>query len=116
MMSAIRKALGESHVATIAIAVLLLWSMRDFLLAWWMPGLQTSYFVATAIAIRGVPYMSPGFNFEDRMMVLMTSIYLGSALISFGAAWFLSNWVYGVGPFKCLSQYRSKLARRNRVA
>ena len=116
MTGSIRKTLAEFHIAAIAIAILLVWSMEGFLLALWRPGFQLSYFVATAIAIRGVPYMSPGFDFEDRVMVMMASMYLANALISIGAAWFLSRWVYGIGPFGCLSQYRTKLTRRHHVA
>ena len=115
-MGAIRRTLAESHIAAVVIAMLLVWSMESFLLALWMPGYRFGGFVIVAIAIHGIPYMSPGFNFEDRVMVLTTSMYLANALIGIGAAWVLSRCVYGVGPFKYLSQYRTKLARRHHVA
>jgi hypothetical protein len=115
VMPSNRKILADSHIAAVAISMLLFFSIQSGFLALWGPLYHAVTFLITAIAIRGVPYVSPGFDFEDRMMVIATSTYLFKALINFAAARLLSRSIYGVGPLRCLSQYRTKLARRNHV-
>jgi hypothetical protein len=42
-------------------------------------------------------------------------LYFVNASMNLLAAWFLSRWVYGIGPLRCLSKYRPRLTRRTHV-
>jgi len=42
-------------------------------------------------------------------------VYLYNAVVSLSAAWFLSRWVYGVGPVRSLTRYRESLIGRKDV-
>jgi hypothetical protein len=66
-----------------------------------------------AVAILDIPHFSREFNIADRFTLITTIPYLFSALTSLAAAWFLSRWVYGVGPLRVLTAYRTELTRRN---
>lgn len=114
--SSIRKALAESHIAAVAIGLLLYSSIQSGFIALWPPFSRAVDFLITAIAIRGVPYISPGFDFEDRVMVTESLSHSAYVLLGLVAAWILSRWIYGAGPFQTLRQYRARLARRNHVA
>lgn len=107
-----RETLAESHVAAIAIAVLLVWSLDGVFRAVWAPVFRAVSFLFTAIAIFDIPYFSPTLTVADRFTLMTTFSNLFSAIISFFAAWLLSRWVCGVGPLRCLMSYRSKLTRR----
>ena len=115
MKPSLREVLADSHIAAVAIAVLLFWSLDEVFWALWDPLCRVAAFLFTAIAILDIPYYSPGLSYKDRLTLVSTFLYLYSAVISLSAAWLLSHWVYGVGPFRCLSAYRSRLPRRNYV-
>jgi hypothetical protein len=110
----LRKILADSHIPAVAITVLLLWSLNSGLKALLRPFLRAVDFLSTAVAIRGVPYAYPN-SIQDRVMVTGTLLYLFDAIVSLFAAWLLARWVYGMGPLRCLNQYRMRLARRNHV-
>ena len=115
MKPSLREILADSHVAAVAVAVLLLFSMDSGFRALWGPLFRVGSFVFTAVAILGIPYFDRGLSIVDRFMMLTTFSYLFGSASSLGAALFLSRWVYGVGPLDCLRAYRTKLARRNYV-
>jgi hypothetical protein len=115
MKPSLRGVLADSNISAIAIAVLLLWSLEDVFRALWDPLVHAAEFLFTAMAILGIPYYSPRLTVADRVMLITTSSYLFSALISFAPAWLLSRWVYGVGPFRSLSKCCSGLTRRDHV-
>jgi len=115
MKPSLRKILADSHIAAIAIAVLLFWMLSSAFRAPWDPLSRAADFLFTAVAIGGVPYIPSKLDFADRLMLFTTVTYFFTALISFGVAWLLSRWVYRVGPFRSLSNYRTQLVRRNRV-
>jgi hypothetical protein len=109
----LRKILADSHVAAVAIAVLLFWSLD-----WTSRGLcgplyRAADFLFTAVAILGIPYFSRTLTLADFLMLIRAFFYLIDALIAFAAAWLVSRWVYGAGPFRSLSAYWKKPARRN---
>src|SRR5712691_1302616 len=110
-----RKILAESHISAVAIAVLLFWSLESAFRALWGPVSRAAGFLFTAVAILDIPYFSHTLTLEDRSMLIITFLYLLSALIKLAAAWLLSRWVYGAGPLCSLSKYRMRLARRNHV-
>ena len=72
-------------------------------------------FLFLAVAILDIPYISSTLSPADRLDLVTTFSNLFFALFSLAAAWFLSLWVYGVGPLRGLSKYRTKLARSNHV-
>lgn len=115
MNRSFRKVLAESHVAAVAIAVLLAWSLHYGFLALWVPLFRVIAYVFTAVAILDFPYVSPGFNAKDRFDLILACEYLYVTVISLSAAWILSQWVYDTGPFRCLSKYREKIERAERA-
>ena len=115
MMRRIRETLADSHIAAVAIAVLLLWSITSGVVAFWGPISRVAMFIFTAIAIRDVPYVSRTLTMSDWIMLIKTSSNLFEALVSLGAAWLLARWTFGAGPLYSLSQYRTALTRRGDV-
>jgi hypothetical protein len=112
MKPSLRQILADSHTATVAIALLLLWSLDGAFRALWPPVFRAVSYLFTAAAIFDIPYFSPTLTMTDRVMLMTTFFYLYSAAISLSAAWLLSRWVYGMGPLRCLISYHSKLIRR----
>jgi hypothetical protein len=111
----LRKMLAESHVSAVAIAVLLLWSLESAFWALWGPLSRAANFLFTALAILDIPYFSRTLTGADRFRLFTTYSYLFSSFVYLASAGILSHWVYGTGPFRSLSQYRIRLARRNHV-
>lgn len=111
----LREILADSHISAVAIAVLLVWSLDAVFRALWGPLSRAASFLFTAVAILDIPYFSRTPTLADRAMLITTFSYLFSAFINIAAAWVLSRWVYGVGPLRSLSKYRTKLPRRNHV-
>jgi hypothetical protein len=115
MKPSLRKILADSHIASIAIAVLLFWSLDS---AFWSlrgPISQVVGFLFTALWMLDIPYFSRTITTTDRFTLFITSSSLCYSLVYFGAAVLLSRWVYGVGPLRSLSKYRARLARRSHV-
>lgn len=113
MKPTLREILADSHISAVAIAALLLLSLDWGFRALWGPFSRVAGFLFNAIAIFGIPYFSLRLDSADRLILITTITYLFSALISLAAAWLLSRWVYGVGPLRILSTYRTRLTRRN---
>lgn len=111
----LRKILTDCHISAIAIAVLLFWCLdRLFLALWgWLP--WAAKFSFTALAHFQAPYVSLSLTFADRLVLLTTVSHFFSAFFTLAAASLLSQLVYGAGPVSSLSNYRTRLARRNRV-
>ncbi len=110
MNRSFRVVLADSHVAAVAIAVLLLTFLDGAFRAVWPPLSDVLEFLLTAVAIFDIPYFS--FSAVEILRLINTTLFLYSSIFSLCAAWVLSKWVYGVGPFRCLSEYRSKLVGR----
>jgi hypothetical protein len=108
-----REILAESHIAAVSIVVLLVWSLTLGLQALWSPLWRAASFISTAVAILDIP--SYTFPRSDQVILLQTFTYLFTAFIYLAAAWVLSRWVYGLGPLRSLSKFRTRLARRNNV-
>ena len=115
MKPSLREILAGSHIAAIATAVLLLWSIDWGSRALWSPLYRAATFLVTAVAIRDVPFIPSTPTLADRLMLVSTLFYLFGALACTAAAWLLSRWVYGVGLFRSLSKYRVILTRSNHV-
>jgi hypothetical protein len=117
----LREVLADSHIAAVAVAVLLVWSIdwgskallnllvlafefSDSLLTiasmWWHGGI--------------IPFGSRDMFFDQTLLVT-TMKYLFWTVISVGAAWIMSRCVYGVGPLRTLITSRARVARRDYV-
>ncbi len=115
MKPSLREVLAVSHIASVTIAVLLVWSLDSAFRALWEPLSRIASFLFTALAIFDIPYFSISLNGSNRFTLITTSSYLLAAVISFASAWLVSRWVYGVGPLRSLGTYRSRLVRRYHV-
>lgn len=115
MKGRLRQVLADSHVAAITIAALLMWTIDATFRALWDPIYALGAFVAAGIAIWDIPYISPRPTVFDRLMLIVTGYLLYSAIVCFLAAWFLSRWIYDMGPLRSLSACRSKLIGRKHV-
>lgn len=112
MKLTLRDILAESHVGAAAIAVLVIWSLDGASRALWGPVSRIAGWLLTAIAIFDIPYFSATLTTSDRLILITTCSYLYSAAVSFSAAWFLSQWLYGAGPIRTLVDCRNKLRGR----
>lgn len=111
----LRIILADSHVAVVAIAVLLLWFLDSTFRALWSPVSEILRYLFTAIAILDIPYISPGISFENRLALFWSFSYVVAAVTQLAAAWLLARWVYGTGPFATLMVYYSRVVRRSDV-
>ena len=112
MQRSLREALAESHVAAVAIVVLLMTALDAVFQVIFSPlSVSIINFLFTAIAILG----APSITFADPFLLTSAAIYLSGAIVSFLAAWLLSRWVFGTGPLGTLRSYRGKFTRGNHV-
>ena len=111
----LRQVLADSHVSSVAIALLLLWSLDAAFRGLWDPAYRAGAFLLYAIAIWDIPYHSSTRTGADRLMWIGSFYFLYSAIISFLAAWLISWWVYSIGPFRALASCCSKLIKRKHV-
>lgn len=105
----VQQVLAESHVAAVAIALLLLWSVDSAFRALWPLVYRILSYLVTAIAILDIPYISPGVSFQDRLTLITTCTYMCAAATQLAAAWLISRWIYGTGPLGILMTYYSWL-------
>jgi hypothetical protein len=112
MKRTLRQVLADSHVAAVAIAVLLLATLDATFRGLWDAVYRVGVFLFTAIAIWDIPYISPRPTAADRLMPISTFYFLYSAIASLSGAWGLSRWVYGTGPLRSLIACGAKLRAR----
>ena len=110
MKPSMRRILGDSHIAAVAIAVLLLRSLEFGVRSLVQPAVSLGGFLIDVVAIRGIPYGS--FTSGQWLTLLPIVVNFSGAVVSLIAAWLLSHWVYRIGPFRRLSECGTKLARR----
>ena len=112
-MKSLRETLATSHVSAVAIAVLIFYSF-DFLVRAFQDVLPPVVdFIATAVAVRGMPYISPGSSVLEQLRLLPVLYFFFATAMSLAFAQLVSRWVYGVGLFACLKRYRPMLARKH---
>jgi len=113
-MRGLRETMAESHIAGVAIAVLLVWAIFWGFQGLWVLLDRFISFLILAIAIFDMPYFPRDFTRYG--MVLFTSSFdLFYALVALGGAWLLSNWVYGVEPLRGLRECYARFVGRNRA-
>ena len=105
IMKSLRTILADSQIAAIAIAVLLFLSLYSACWALWLP-LQAAASFLLDLAMSRDPYSASAL---DRVVVLVATSWLFYSLAYFAAAELLSRWVYGMGPLRSLSRYRTRL-------
>lgn len=108
MSRSFRQILAESDIAAIAISILILWAVADEIRALGPVLTSAACFMATAVAIRGVP----SGPFLGRIWQWSVGFAL-EGIIYFGVAWVLSHWAYSVAPLRSLRECGSKIVRRN---
>jgi len=111
----LREVLRHSHVAAVAIAVLLLWTLDNGFRALWEPLSRAIPVLFTAIAILDIPESSRRLTVADYYLLVLPATYFCYALIPFVAACLISRWVYGVEPLRALHTFRENLTRRHDV-
>jgi hypothetical protein len=102
MKPTLRRSLADSHVSAVAIAMLLVWSL-EFV------------FRASLSSVRAAIFFFFTFDPPSHVGLIAPLSYFLQALCSLAAAWFLSRWVYGEGPFRSLARYHTDLERRQHV-
>ena len=113
MKLSLREALIRSHVAAIAIAVLMVCSFESFAFALWQPAYSVGSYLLTAVAIQDIPYFR--FRYTEFSVVFLACFYLFYALVELAAASALSRLVYGMGPLDSLRKHCATLARKANV-
>lgn len=111
--SPLHKALADSHVSAVAVAVLLFFSIGRLFVALLVPFSRVLDLLLMAIAVQGLPSVS--FTIADRIMMTTALTGLFKAFAGFAAAWLLARWIHGVGPFRCLTTLRAALPGRIRA-
>jgi hypothetical protein len=111
----LRAVLAETHIADVAIAWLLVQTLRSTFEVLWPPFERALGFVFMAIAIMDIPYHSSAFDLAGRMELLQLWESLISALGAAVSAWTFSNLIYGVGPIRSLSMSCMRLRRSSDV-
>jgi hypothetical protein len=109
----LRAILADSHIAAVAIVVLLIWSVDSGVRAIGPPILSVFSFLVTMVAIRNIPYGFGIFSLGSLLSQVPAFTHFLDAVVSLSAAWVLSRWVYKVGPCRSLVECRARLARRS---
>ena len=110
-MAPLRQALADSNVGAIAVVVLLISFLDAAFRAIWPILSDVVTYLATAVAILGVPYFS--FPSLNRFVLISTVTNLYGAPASLGAAWLLSRWISGAGPLCLVMKHGDRLRARN---
>jgi hypothetical protein len=113
MKPSLRGVLFESHIAGVAIAVLLTQS------GIW--ALELLWFPISEVIGAWPRYAATGFTDASYFFGFVRGIQLGQAaipslsgaIIRFAEAWILSQFVYGVGPFRALMAARARIPSKH---
>ena len=112
MRLTLREVLAGSHIAAVAIVLLLIRSLDSGFRAIGRPIFSVFDFLITLVAIRDIPYGFGTHSLGYWLSQAPTITHFLNAAVSLSAAWGLSRWVYSVGPCRSLIECRAKLARR----
>ena len=113
MKPSLRKILIESHIAAIAIAVLVLGSLEFGFRALCTLLWPVATFLFTTVAIFDIPYFSHTFSPQEQYILMTAVSFFLGALANLGAAWALAYGVYGVGPMRSLTKHCVNSPGRN---
>ena len=116
MKPTLRIVLADSHVAAVAIAMLVFFSIAWFCQLVWLPFSRVPNFLSDAYPyFLDVQWVQYAYSRDLRSTFGLQPFYvfLGSAIIEFTAAWVLSLWVYGTWPFEALIACHARLRRKD---
>ena len=109
----LRKVLIDSHVAAIAIAILLAGAIEFLFIALLYPASRVLSFLAIAVATNSPPYIPRTMDYTAQNLSLQAPLFdLSFAVNNLACAWLFSLWIYGTGPMRVLGCYRDKLTRK----
>jgi hypothetical protein len=111
----LREVLANSHIAAVAIVVLLVWSVSSGVPAVGRPLLAVVSYFGQMVAIHYNPsvYDVGDLSVFYWFSQISTITDFLEAVILFTAAWALSRWAYKMGMCRSLIECRARLARRN---
>jgi hypothetical protein len=114
MHGSLRKALIDSHVAAIAIAILLFGFFEEATYAFWEPGCDIFAFLVGSVAmkIHVISYIPVDPDSLTQKMLRHSATDLVYAMANLTGVWFLSLLMYGVGPLRVLGNYKDNLSRK----
>jgi len=115
LKTSLRQVLAKTGVSAVAVALLLVWSLRSLVRALWGPALSSLGFLMNAIGVLGIPDSVHTWGFNDRLLITTMLSYLLYGLLAFASAWLLSHWAYGTGPIHCLGECHSRLKEVHHV-
>lgn len=106
MKTSLRRVLAESHVAPIAIAILIARAIVGMIDGLALPVghgiLSAVAFVMNAVTERELPYIPHGLDGADLLLFFKSISKIEEAATCAVASWLLSRLVYGQGPIRCL--------------
>lgn len=113
MKRSVRQVLAETHIAAVAIALLLLWSFLTIFQQLFVRILGGIDYLTTIF----VEHRFPSFDgsFGDRTEPAVRIMLFSLALVDIGAACLLSRWVYSAGPVKSLIKSAAALSTERHV-
>ena len=120
MKDSLRRVLSDSHVAPIAITLLLARSFFEGIDGLTPPMaysiLGAAIFLIVAVTERELPLISPSLSGTDLLLLSEGLPHLANAAACACAAWLLSRWVYGQGPLRSLRNAWSERSRRSNAS
>jgi len=106
----VRQVLADSQVAGVAILIALLSALVSAAIGTGRVLSFTIGYLATALAIRGIPYEHFGSEGAWLMQTISFWVFV-DALVCLGWAWILARWVFGHGPLGSLKKSIGQFAR-----
>jgi hypothetical protein len=108
-----RSKLAETHIAVVAVAVLVMWSLDGFFRLAWISLSAALWLIAKAADFLNIPYV---FDVAQSLTRTNSSI-VGGTFFNFlsplTCALLISRSVYGVRPFRALKETISHFSRRS---
>jgi hypothetical protein len=102
-------------VAAVAIVFLLFWSIESGLTAlYWLFSIPfMNFWGAFDFYISDISYALEAFvtSLSRQLTNGVVLIFLLNSIVCLIGAWFLSRWVFGLGPVRSLSTYRVRVKR-----
>lgn len=111
MQTSLRRALADSHIAALAVAILLFFSLEGLSDALFYLVNHLVLFVRLAATYRSFDVMRPLAERDPEMLPRTLSSLIGTFAVIF-SAWLLSRWIYRANPLRCLASYRDRVSRR----
>ena len=113
MKPSLRTVLADSHVAFVAIAMLVFGSIARLCQLVWFPFSRVPSFLNDVFVF--FPDVQYAYSRDLRSTFGLQPFFLllGGAIVYFTAAWALSLWVYGAGPFEALIACHASLRRKH---